>query len=542
MSTPTNNEDEQKRAGRGGLAMLAANVYFILLGFVQQALLPRYIGRADYGALARVSAVSNVFNNVIVTASIQGVSRVTAGAGDAEREAFRAALRVHVGVAAIATAILVGAAPVVAYFQGAPEILSPLVSIAGVLAIYGVYAPLVGYLNGRRMFGKQAGLNVVSATLRAALMLGVGWLFVRQGDGIARALNTLPGMLGATIGAVLASAGVLLLALSWTGTGKSVSGERPATVPTSREYVRTIVPVILAQLFVNALMQADIFLLGRYLSLSALSAPGAIGPGGALLEPSKAANEWLAVYRACQLFAFLPFQFLFSVTQVLFPMLARAKQEDGEERVKELVSRGSRIGAILCGLMVSIIVAMPGPMIRLAYDQDIATSGAPVLRVLVLGQGAFAMMGLTTTILVSLGRERAAMALTAFAVALLAIACIVLVPNTSFGKAQLIASASATALALSISLVVGVVTAKRSAGAFVPASTALRVGLCVALAAFAGMYTPPFGKLATLAVAPLLGLAYVGLLVATREVGRADLGIVLSVLRPKAAKASPGKK
>jgi len=82
MTTSTKNEDEQKRAGRGGLAMLAANVYFILLGFVQQALLPRAIGRADYGALARVSAVSNVFNNVIVTASIQGVSRVTAAAGE----------------------------------------------------------------------------------------------------------------------------------------------------------------------------------------------------------------------------------------------------------------------------------------------------------------------------------------------------------------------------------------------------------------------------------------------------------------------------
>ena len=58
--------------------------------------------------------------------------------------------------------------------------------------------------------------------------------------------------------------------------------------------------------------------------------------------------------------------------------------------------------------------------------------------------------------------------------------------------------------------------------------TALRVGLCVALAAFAGWYTPPFGKLATLAVAPLLGAAYIGLLVTTRELGKAEKSVNLA--------------
>jgi len=49
--------------------------------------------------------------------------------------------------------------------------------------------------------------------------------------------------------------------------------------------------------------------------------------------------RWVAVYRACQLFAFLPYQLLFSVTQVLFPMLAKANREEGPERVAELVAR-----------------------------------------------------------------------------------------------------------------------------------------------------------------------------------------------------------
>jgi stage V sporulation protein B len=529
----TKSEDESKRAGRGGVALLAANLLFLLTGFVQQALLPRAIGRADYGAFSRVSAVSNIFNNVIVSSSIQGVSRVTAAAGDHERQAFRAVLRVHVGIAALATGLLVAAAPVVAHFQASPEILSPLIVISGVLAIYGVYAPLVGYLNGRRQFQKQAMLNVAAALLRTGGMVGVGWLFVKNADGLARSLGTLPGLLGATAGAVMASAGVFLLALSWTKTGAPVTGDRPETVPLAREYLRMIMPVLVAQLFVNALMQADIFLLGRYASLGAQAAEGAIGPGGALLEPGKAANEWVAVYRGCQLFAFLPYQLLFSVTQVLFPMLAKAKQEEGDKRVAELVARGSRIGAIVCGLMVAVIVAMPQPLIRLAYDAEVAQAGAPALRILVLGQGAFAMFGLVTTILVSLGRERAAMALTALALGLLIVSCMALVPDASFGRPQLMASATAVVGAIVLALVAGVFVARKAAGAFVPGATALRVGLAVALAAFAGMYTPPFGKLMTLAVAPLLAAAYLGILATTREIGKADLALVMSIIRPK---------
>jgi stage V sporulation protein B len=525
--------EEQKQAGRGGLAVLVAKVFFILTGLVQQALLPRAIGRADYGALARVFAVSNVFNNVVVASSTQGVSRTVAAAGKHEREALRATLRAHLLIAAISTGLLLLAAPLVARLQGAPEILAPIVSIAGVLAVYGIYAPLVGYINGRRMFGKQASLDMVAATLRTVGMLGVGWAFVRGAPAMAAAMGTLPGMLGATMGAVSAAVCVLLLALRWTGTGKSYSGERPSGVPAMRDYLALIVPVMIAQLFVNGLMQADIFMLGRYLSLSATALPSPHGPGGAPIEAATAANEWVAVYRACQLFAFLPYQLLFSVTQVLFPMLARAQKEEGKARVAELVSRGSRIGAIVCGLMVTVIVAMPESLIRLAYDADIAAAGGPALRVLVLGQAAFAMLGLATTILVSLGRERPAMTLTAIALALLVTGCLVLVPNASFGHGQIMAAATAAASALGLSLVLGVVVARKTAGAFVPLKTALRVGLCVASAAVLGLYLPRFGKLVTLVVAPAIALAYVAALVVTGEIGKSDLALVLAIVRPK---------
>src|SRR3954449_3071773 len=108
--------DQARTAGRGGLAVLVAKGFFIVTGLVQQALLPRAIGLADYGALSRVLAVSNVFNNVVVSSSTQGVSRPVAAAGAAEREALRATLRVHLIIAIVAASLLGLAAPLVAYF------------------------------------------------------------------------------------------------------------------------------------------------------------------------------------------------------------------------------------------------------------------------------------------------------------------------------------------------------------------------------------------------------------------------------------------
>jgi len=510
--------DESRTAARGGLAVLTAKVYFIGTGLIQQALLPLAIGLADYGALSRVLSPSNVVNNVIVSSATQGVSRTVAGAGDQERAALRATLRIHLGIALVAAGLLAVAAPFIASFQHSPEILAPLLVMTGVLFVYGVYAPLIGYFNGRRQFTRQAALDIVAATLRTAGLLGAGALFVKYGATFAASVSTSPGVLGATVGAVCAASGVFLLALRWSGTGATGAGG-----PTVRAYVASIVPIMVAQLFTNALMQADIFILGRYLSIAAADLP----------DGAKQANEWVAVYRACQLFAFLPYQLLFSVTQILFPMLAKANAEDGPERVKELVARGSRIGAIVCGLLVSVIVALPYPLIRFAYGSEVAHRGDATLWLLAFGQAAFAMTALAMTILVSLGRERVAMLLTATSLALLVSACSYCLPRAVYRGAPLwlplLGAAVAATWALMSALAIAVVVIRRVAGTFIPWKTALRVGLCIA--AFSPLSRVLFteSRMVTIAYALMIAILYVAALIATRELGRSDLEMLLAL-------------
>ncbi len=517
VSSESESTEATAKAGRGGLAVLAAKVFFILVGFIQQPLLKGVMGLAGYGALSgRVLPISNILNNVIVSGSTQSVSRLVAQNPRHQHAALRHALRIHTPIAGAVAIGFIVFAPIYTRFQGAPHILLPLLVMSGVALLYGLYAPLIGYLNGRGQFVRQASLDVLFATLRTVLLVGGSYLLGKL-FGL--------GVLGACLGFVGAAALILPIALRWTGTGSS---DPNASLPPARAYLTQWFMISGAQLAMNALMQSDISILGHCLSKQA-------SQGAWLADPSKASDEWLGVYRACQLFAFLPYQLLFSVTQVLFPMLARAHSDGDHERVRALVLRGSRIALLLCGLLVSIVVTLPGSLLHFAYGSDVAERGATTLRLLASGMSAFALLALALTILTSLGRERWSLAITFGSSAVVAVVMLVVVRNAPFGEPQLLRTALTMAAVLAAAFVVATVSVHRRASVFFPISTFLRVFVVVVTLALAGRALPILSRVLTPVAAALVALFYFAMLALTRELSRFDLDLVRSVFKRRAS-------
>ena len=208
---------------------------------------------------------------------------------------------------------------------------------------------------------------------------------------------------------------------------------------------------------------------------------------------------------------------------------------DGQQPLEPVVvRRGCRLGAWVWGLVVCGVLALPGSLVTFAYNAEVATRGATTLRWLAVGQAAFAMLSLATTILVSLGKEKDAMTITAVALAFVVVANVLGLPRASFGEAQLLVTAQATTTALALAMAVAVLRVRKVAGAFVPAGTAARVGACVAGAFLLGGALPVLPKLATPLAGAAVGVVYLVALVATRELGREDLGLVLAVVRRRA--------
>ncbi|WP_437289268.1 lipopolysaccharide biosynthesis protein [Sorangium sp. So ce406] len=489
-----------RSAGRGGLAIAGAKVSFIVFGFVQQLILPRLLGTDGYGAVSVVFAGVSVVNNVIVATGIQGVSRAVSSVAEHHAaEAFRRTLALHAILAVVVSSAFALLAGAIADFSEAPHVAGPLRLAALIVLLYGLYAPLVGALNGQRRFLTQAGFDIGYGALRTASIAAGALLFLRAGQS---------GVLGAIAGFVAAAAIIAPLAALKTGLGR-----RGSAGPSIREHLVFLLPLAVSQTFLNFLLQTDFFLLRRFLGQAT----------NHLALGARAADDLIGVYRGAQLFAFLPYQLLLSITFILFPMLARAHAEADSAAVRRYTMTGVRLSFLLTGLLCAPISGLAPHVLRFAFPVEIWSRGGDTLRVLSLGMGAFAVLGVASAALTSLHRERIAAALTAATVVLVAIGCSVAVPRASFGPDMLVSSATATSLALATSAVVAGVLLHRVAGGFVTAKTALRVGLSLAAAVAVGARLPWLGKVAVLGEALLVGLVYVALLVATREVGRDDL-------------------
>ncbi len=129
-ASPAPDPDRAKTAGRGGVAVLGAKLFFLVVGFAQQPLLRLAVGLGNFGGLAQAMAVSNVVNNVVISSGTQGVSRAVAGARGHEDQALRVALRVHVPLAVAVAALMVIGTPIFVGFERAQDVALPLYVLA----------------------------------------------------------------------------------------------------------------------------------------------------------------------------------------------------------------------------------------------------------------------------------------------------------------------------------------------------------------------------------------------------------------------------
>jgi stage V sporulation protein B len=507
-------QDVTRTAGRGGLAISVAKAYFMVTGLVGQIALPRVLGLDGFGAWSSANSIASITYNPVVTTSIQGVSWVVTQSNAAERPvALRRVLRVHVLFAVLLAAAFYLLAPLIAARIGAPHVAPALGILSGVMLLYGIYAPLVGALNGQRRFYHQAGLDISAATLRTLGLIVGAWWFAHHAVGVG-------GVEGASLGFVAAMAMMLGLALGFVGIGRPGRGGVPV-----RDHLSFVLPILFGQILLNLLLQADLTL------LRAFAADAAVRAG----LPLTAADPLVGAYRATQLFSFLPYQLLIAVTFVLFPMLSSAARDGDRAAVARYVQTGLRLALVMAGLMVSVTAGLSNSLLRLVYGEEAARYGGRSLELLSLGFGAFAIFGIMTTVLNSLKHERQSALVTGTAVALVVSLCFWRVRGEPFGEDLLFRTAIATACGLALATVLAGFLVWRAAGAVVRVPTLLRTIAALAFVTVLGRQLPYWGKLGTLLQAALLALLYVFALIVTRELGRDDLATIGRVLRRKRA-------
>ncbi len=515
------------QAGRGGLALAGGKIYFLVTGLVQQIALKAILGLSGYGAYSTATSIASIAYNPLIQSGVQGVSREIAGATEtAAPQQLRSLLGFHALVALGSSITFFFAADALTRWLGAPHLLLGLRWLSVILFLYGLYAPLIGFLNGRRRFLGQAGLDVLSATLRTLGLVGGAWAAARWLQGSDPLVYAGKQVEATAIGFIIAAALVVGAAFRLTGRGK------PGGANFSwKTYGALVLRILFGQLMLNLLFQTDALLLRKF-------AAQAVFAGGQLPE---LADGYVGAYRASQLFCFLPFQLLTSVTFVLFPLLAAAKASGNREEVARLVARGLRFATLVAGLIVSTIVSMPGGLLRVVFGVEVAVLGENSMPLLAVGMGFFALLGVIASALNSLGHERRTLLVLTSAVVMVVVFCFVLAPQDSLSPLLLSRVAMATSLAMILTTLLAAQQLRMVAGAQVSLLSLGRTMLGVALASLVVTRVFPLAAETSrqAAILPTIGgvilslFIFIGFLVVSRELKQEDASQLRSLFSKK---------
>jgi stage V sporulation protein B len=488
-------------AGRGLVFITVAKLWFMVAGYVIQFALPRALGSpALYGVYGVVLNFLNPVNNVIVTGTIQGVSKFTAETEGRRPAVTRAALRLQTFLGGGAAIAFFALAPLFAWIEH-DRSLTPFYRVAaGVVLAYSFYAVFVGAANGAKQFHKQAGLDMTFSTLRCIFIVGAA----------AFTHSVL-----ASVGAFAAAAGtILVIAAAVVGLG----GPSDERFPLSR-LLRFFGGVWLYLAIVNLLMFVDGILIKRLITEHAVSQnlPNAV----------ELANAQAGFYLAVQNVARIPYQLILAVTFIIFPLVSKSTFDEDVERTRGYVRTTMRYSLVVAALFAATLAARPEAVMRLFYRPEYVV-GAPALAVLLLGYVAFSLFNIAGTIINGSGRTLPTtvigiVTLTATAIANYAAIRLAL----TSGRDPLLYAATATAATMALGLALAGVYLSRVFGAFLPALTVLRVALAWAAAWLMGQAWTRAGimpgKVGTLISSAACGIVFVIVAVATGELRPAEL-------------------
>ncbi len=504
----TKSSESTRRAGRGVLSITGSKLYFIVAGYAVQLLLPRLLGSPEaFGLFSAAMSFVSIVNNVLIAATIQVVSKRVSENVERGPQALRQALELQLLVGVVLGGLLaVSADPLARSVMLDPQ-LAPLFRLSAVVVVsYALYAALIGALNGRQDFVRQAAFDASYTTLRTTGMLGAALLGF--------------GAVGAFAGFSLAAVGVLLVALFFVGTGKA--GERMPW----RAWLSFMAPLWLYQLCVNLILQVDVTLLKRSVAELAIASGSTAAPAAEL------ASRYVGFYRAAQTFAFVPYQLILSVAFVIFPMISEAVSLGDEAATRRYIQGAMRFSLLVLMALAAPIAGASAGVMRIVYPGDYL-AGSQALALLSAGMVCFALFVIASTIMSGAGRPGLSAAVALVAVGLVVGCNLGFVHYVGVGEHTLLAAAAGTSVGTVFALMAMGTAVYLRFRAFIAPATVARV-LVAAAAAFAAAHALEAGsKLTSIVALAGGGVVYLIALFAVRELGKTELQAVLRVVRRK---------
>lgn len=459
------------RLASGVAVITGAKAWFVISGYAIYFGLTRLLGPERFGLYAVVISIVSVLNNVLIAASLQTVARFVARDGDRAGAVWRQAMRVQLVVGGALFALLVASAPWIGAWFRDPELVAPLRIAASIVFAYSLYAVNVGFLNGRRHFPKQAGLDATYSTFKVTFILGAVWL----GLGVA----------GAAGGFALAA--FTVLGISFLVMRRE---ERPDGTFDPRELVGFGGWLLGLTLVANLVLSADLWVVKR------LTAPAE-------------ANATAGLYRAALTLAQLLYQMLIPLVLVVFPNLARLGDQADPAAAQRILRGALRYLSVTLIPAAAILAVSGGDLVALLYGEAYRRGGE-WLGLLAPAYACWTVAYLLGSALAGAGRPREGVMVLA-----VALAGQVTAGAAAFGAMGPAGAALGDLAGMGLGLAAGLLVATRRFGGCVPLGSLARGIVIAAVLAGIAWAWPAQGlllivKFAALGIGLLAALALSG--------------------------------
>jgi O-antigen/teichoic acid export membrane protein len=487
-STPEAGETDLARvAGRGTVYITAAKLWFLVSGYGINFVLPRLMTPDEFGQYKVVVGIVSVINAVVITGTYQTVSKFVSQEPAQAGAVKRAALRLQLLVGGGASLGFLALAPVISHYLRDVR-LTGLFRIASLIILaYAFYAVFTGYLNGQRRFPTQAALDAGYSTMKLAFIL----LLVVMGFGVA----------GGVSGFALAAAAVLGLSMLAAGRADVVGSMRAGTLFSFQAYL------LVFTLVLNLLQKVDLIL------IKALSSADAT-----------AASENAAYYAAALDLANVTYQVVISATFVVFPLVSKSTFAADGDRTRVYIATTVKYTLIVMAVVATLFSANASEVLHVVYRQAYQ-AGGPALQVVSYGMLLYGLLIICTTIITASGRPRVSIIIGVAALAASAVLNWALIPRYGIAGA-----AMGTTAAMAVGACAGMAYLIRRFGRFASWTSLARIVGCAAVIYAISIAIPLHTRLGTLVKLSALGIGYVGLLIASRELTREDLKLVAGIL------------
>ncbi|NOZ01021.1 MAG: hypothetical protein GXP54_03930 [Deltaproteobacteria bacterium] len=504
MTATVSTNDDARQAGRGFLFITGAKIWFLLTATFASLAFPRLFGDPVlFGRYRVVSGLLNVVTMVVITATVQAVSKLVSESGASVRSVRRSALTIQTLLfGPVFIVMFVLADRIAGFLLLDPGLGTPLRVASVVVIAYAYYAVPVGALNGTRQFGRQAALDVSFSTMKTGLMVG-----------LVVATGSVTWAFGGFAAAALAVLGLSLFVAR-------VGPDDPPGLPVRVRYLAYLLPLGGYALVLNLLLQADI-----------IGLKASLGGGLDSLWPDASTADMASmaagIYGAVKNVATIPYQAVISLTFVVFPFVSRATSASDGAAADSAVSGAMRLAAVLSGMATAMLGATGGGLVTLLFGAPYA-GGSQVLVPLLAAVSIMSLMFVGNAILASAGRPLVSLFSGGVAAAVQVGLLFAWLPGKVDGPGAWSVAASATAAGCASGAVICLAYLKMTfpKAAWVRTTTLAATGAVIALGLDRLVLSDVAWPVRSLAA----GAVFAGVLLVTRGVGPADLHAVRGML------------